>query len=119
MPDGHIKPAPLFDFGMAFGGNIYARFDPPKLFFHSGQDVLSFLKKERDPSEWDVWGIPDCLMFSQADFKSFFDEAATFYTVDELDVMKYALCETVLDFPAFFKHLDPIQITKLQPTTLM
>lgn len=111
--DGTIKPAPLFDFGMAFGANTHTLFDPPKLFFQSSQDVLTFLNKEHGSCGWTVWGIPECLTFSQSDLQSLFDEAAEYYRKNELDAVKFSLCQTVLDFPDFFPNLDAESISKL------
>ena len=113
MPDHTIEPAPLFDFGMAFGANTHALFEPPKLFFPSGQDVMHFLYQECDRHEWNMWGVPDYLLFSQTDFDSFIAEAALYYTANELELIKYSLCEAVLDFPDIFPNLDAIQISKL------
>lgn len=113
MSGGEIQPAPLFDFGMAFGSNTCTQYDPPKLFFRSGQDALSFLKKERGTSSWKIWGIPDHLPFSIKDFEDFVKEASLLYTENELSQLKYALCGAVLNFPDFFPNLDVIHISSL------
>ena len=98
---------------MAFGSNTCTQYDPPKLFFRSGQDALSFLKKERGTSSWKIWGIPDHLPFSIKDFEDFVKEASLLYTENELSQLKYALCGAVLNFPDFFPNLDVIHISSL------